>query len=164
MPSLPPKTWWMAPLGSCVRMAKGPPKASSVVGAEPSVDAAKALGKVTPELNGKVIGMAFRVPIPKVSATDLPCPLDKTAKCVDTNKAVKQALEGNLRGILDRPRTRLSFQTLMMTRTLRTSMPGLALSSLTIWSSSFPGMKMNFVTETGWRIRVSTWPPGGRAP
>ncbi|XP_044532796.1 glyceraldehyde-3-phosphate dehydrogenase-like [Gracilinanus agilis] len=61
-----------------------------------STGAAKAVGKVIPELNRKLTGMAFRVPTPK----DLTCRLEKAAKYDDIKKVVKQAAEGNLKGIL----------------------------------------------------------------
>ncbi|KAK7809861.1 hypothetical protein U0070_007717 [Myodes glareolus] len=58
-----------------------------------------AVGKVIPELNGKLTGMASRVPIPNVSVVDLTCCLEKAAK-YDDIKVVKQASEGPLKGIL----------------------------------------------------------------
>uniref|UniRef100_A0A2I2YXM6 glyceraldehyde-3-phosphate dehydrogenase (phosphorylating) n=1 Tax=Gorilla gorilla gorilla TaxID=9595 RepID=A0A2I2YXM6_GORGO len=64
-----------------------------------STGAAKAMGKVIPELNGKLTGMAFRVPT-AVSVVDLTCRLEKPAKYDDTKKVVKQASEGPLKGIL----------------------------------------------------------------
>ncbi|KAL6087928.1 hypothetical protein STEG23_014466 [Scotinomys teguina] len=63
-----------------------------------STGAAKALGKVLSELNGKVTGLAFRVPTPNVM--DLTCRLQKPAKYDNIKKVVKQALEGPLKGIL----------------------------------------------------------------
>lgn len=65
-----------------------------------STGAAKAVGKVIPELNGKLTGMSFRVPTPDVSVVDLTCRLKKPAKYDDIKKAVKAAAEGPLKGIL----------------------------------------------------------------
>ncbi|XP_037378442.1 glyceraldehyde-3-phosphate dehydrogenase-like [Talpa occidentalis] len=62
--------------------------------------AAKAVGKVIPELNGKLTGMAFRVPTSNVSVVDLTCRLAKAAKYDDIKKVVKQASQGPLKGIL----------------------------------------------------------------
>ncbi|OBS80106.1 hypothetical protein A6R68_21691 [Neotoma lepida] len=65
-----------------------------------STGAAKAVGKVIPELNQKLTGMAIRVPTPNVSVVDLKCRLQKPAKYDDIKKVVKQASEGPLKGIL----------------------------------------------------------------
>uniref|UniRef100_A0A2K5NSW4 glyceraldehyde-3-phosphate dehydrogenase (phosphorylating) n=1 Tax=Cercocebus atys TaxID=9531 RepID=A0A2K5NSW4_CERAT len=65
-----------------------------------STGAAKAVGKVIPELNGKLTGMAFRVPTANMSVVDLTCRLEKPAKYDDIKKVVKQASEGPLKGIL----------------------------------------------------------------
>ncbi len=65
-----------------------------------STGAAKAVGKVIPELNGKLTGMAFRVPTPNVSVVDLTCRLDKPASYEEVKAAMKEASEGALKGIL----------------------------------------------------------------
>ncbi len=65
-----------------------------------STGAAKAVGKVIPALNGKLTGMAFRVPTPNVSVVDLTVLLSKPAKYDEIKAAMKKASEGELKGIL----------------------------------------------------------------
>ncbi len=65
-----------------------------------STGAAKAVGKVIPELKGKLTGMAFRVPTADVSVVDLTCRLAKPASYEDIKSAMKAASEGDLKGIL----------------------------------------------------------------
>ena len=65
-----------------------------------STGAAKAVGKVIPELNGKLTGMAFRVPTPNVSVVDLTVRLDKAASYETVCAAMKEASEGELKGVL----------------------------------------------------------------
>jgi len=66
-----------------------------------STGAAKAVGKVLPELNGKLTGMAFRVPTSDVSVVDLTVELNKEASYEDVCKAMKAASEsGPLKGVL----------------------------------------------------------------
>jgi len=62
--------------------------------------AAKAVGKVIPELNGKLTGMAFRVPVHDVSVVDLTCKLNKPTTYDEIKLKMKQASEGPMKGIL----------------------------------------------------------------
>ena len=65
-----------------------------------STGAAKAVGKVIPELNGKLTGMAFRVPTSDVSVVDLTVELIKEASYDDICKAMKTASEGSMKGVM----------------------------------------------------------------
>jgi glyceraldehyde 3-phosphate dehydrogenase len=65
-----------------------------------STGAAKAVGKVIPSLNGKLTGMAFRIPTPNVSVVDLTVRLEKGASYDQICAAMKEASEGELKGIL----------------------------------------------------------------
>lgn len=65
-----------------------------------STGAAKAVGKVIPALNGKLTGMAFRVPTSNVSVVDLTCELQKEATYAEICRAMKAASEGPMKGIL----------------------------------------------------------------
>ena len=66
-----------------------------------STGAAKAVGKVIPELNGKLTGMAFRVPTVNVSVVDLTCNLEKPATYEEICNAVKKASENEFKGIIE---------------------------------------------------------------
>lgn len=65
-----------------------------------STGAAKAVGLVLPELKGKLTGMSFRVPVADVSVVDLTVRLKKPATYADVKAAMKEASEGELKGIL----------------------------------------------------------------
>jgi len=65
-----------------------------------STGAAKAVGKVLPALDGKLTGMSFRVPNPDVSVVDLTCRLEKPASYEEICKAIKDASEGAMKGIM----------------------------------------------------------------
>ena len=65
-----------------------------------STGAAKAVGKVLPELNGKLTGMSMRVPTSDVSVVDLTVELEKPATYAEICEAMKKASEGELKGIL----------------------------------------------------------------
>lgn len=65
-----------------------------------STGAAKAIGLVIPEVNGKLNGMAIRVPTPTVSLVDLTCVVKKATTAEEVNKKMKEASEGKMKGIL----------------------------------------------------------------
>ncbi len=65
-----------------------------------STGAAKAVGKVIPELNGKLTGMAFRVPTADVSVVDLTVKLEKETSYDEVKKVMEEASKGELKGIL----------------------------------------------------------------
>ncbi len=65
-----------------------------------STGAAKAVGVVIPELNKKLTGMAFRVPTSDVSVVDLTCELEKEATYDEICKAMKEASDGSMKGVL----------------------------------------------------------------
>jgi len=65
-----------------------------------STGAAKAVGKVIPSLNGKLTGMSMRVPTSNVSVVDLTCRLEKSVTYDQIKQAIKEASEGELKGIL----------------------------------------------------------------
>ena len=65
-----------------------------------STGAAKAVGKVLPQLNGKLTGMAFRVPTSDVSVVDLTVELDKGASYEEICAAMKEASQGSMKGVL----------------------------------------------------------------
>merc|ERR1712117_408768 len=66
-----------------------------------STGAAKAVGKVLPDVNGKLTGMAFRVPTPDVSVVDLTCRLENPATYEEIVEVVKRACASDMEGILD---------------------------------------------------------------
>ena len=63
--------------------------------------AAAAVGKIIPELNGKLNGMAMRVPVKDASVVDFVVELEKDVTVEDINKAMKKASEGELKGIME---------------------------------------------------------------
>jgi glyceraldehyde 3-phosphate dehydrogenase len=62
--------------------------------------AARAIGRVLPELNGRLDGMSIRVPVPSVSIVDLVATYDKPVTAADLNAVLAEAAEGELKGIL----------------------------------------------------------------
>lgn len=65
-----------------------------------STGAAKAIGKVLPELNGRLTGMSFRVPVADVSVVDLTCELERGASYAEICAAMRAAAEGPMKGVL----------------------------------------------------------------
>jgi glyceraldehyde 3-phosphate dehydrogenase len=65
-----------------------------------STGAAKAVGKVLPQLKGKLNGFSLRVPTPTVSVTDLTCDVSRPTTVEEVNAALKEAAEGELKGIM----------------------------------------------------------------
>jgi len=66
-----------------------------------STGAAKAVGKVIPELNGKLTGMSMRVPTSNVSVVDLTCRIEKGATYDEIKAVMKKASEGELKGMFE---------------------------------------------------------------
>jgi glyceraldehyde 3-phosphate dehydrogenase len=66
-----------------------------------STGAAKAIGLVIPELDGKLHGLAMRVPTPDGSVVDLTCELEKVPTVEEINAAMKAAAEGPMKGVLE---------------------------------------------------------------
>ena len=77
-----------------------------------STGAAKAVGLVLPDLNGKLDGVSIRVPTPNVSVIDLKCVMSKAVTVEQVNKAIMKAAKGDLKGILnvtDQPNVSIDF-------------------------------------------------------
>jgi glyceraldehyde 3-phosphate dehydrogenase len=76
-------------------------RAASVSIIPTTTGAAKAVGKVIPELDGKLNGVALRVPVPTGSIVDLTAKLQKDPSVEELNAAIKRAAEGKMKGILE---------------------------------------------------------------
>ncbi|TFG03728.1 MAG: type I glyceraldehyde-3-phosphate dehydrogenase [Promethearchaeota archaeon] len=85
--------------GDPVKMIRGRAAAANII--PTSTGAAKAIGLVFPELNGKLDGIAMRVPTPDGSVVDLKCNLETAASAADINAKMKEASMGGLKGILE---------------------------------------------------------------
>jgi len=92
-----------------------------------STGAAKAVGKVIPELNGKLTGMSIRVPTLDVSVVDLTCTLKKGASYEDICAAIKAAVAGPMKGIMDYTDEAVVSSDFLGTPTLQSSMRRLVL-------------------------------------
>ncbi len=82
-----------------IKMTRG--RAAGANSVPTSTGAAKAIGLVFPELNGKLDGIAIRVPTPDGSVIDVKFNLKRAASIDEINSAMKQAAEGSLKGILE---------------------------------------------------------------
>lgn len=109
-----------------------------------STGAAKAVGKVIPELNGKLTGMAFRVPTSNVSVVDLTCRIQKEATYDEIKAAIKEAAEGPLKGKIACSRASV---VLMVAR-----------ANMTQASSATPRTRSSRATLTATRTRPSLTP------
>jgi len=96
MPSLQLKKTVDGPSGKDWRAGRG--AGQNIIPA--TTGAAKAVGKVIPELNGKLTGMSFRVPLPDVSVVDLTVRIEKGASYDEIKAAIKEASETTMKGIL----------------------------------------------------------------
>ncbi len=85
--------------GDPVKMIRGRGAAANIL--PTSTGAAKAIGVVFPELNGKLDGIAMRVPTPDGSVVDLKCNVEKRATATDINNKMKEYANGQLKGILE---------------------------------------------------------------
>merc|ERR1711872_466648 len=111
--------------------------------------AAKAVGKVIPKLDGKLTGMAFRVPTPDVSVVDLTVRLTKECSYDDIKAAMKKASEdGPMKGILGYMRMMLSHVTSMVIHIHQSLMPRLEFNSLRPLLRLFHGMTMSLDIHT----------------
>ena len=93
------KTVDSARSGDPVKMIRGRGAAANIL--PTSTGAAKAIGVVFPELNGKLDGIAMRVPTPDGSVVDLKCNLETSVTAAEINAKMKEASEGYLKGILE---------------------------------------------------------------
>lgn len=85
--------------GAPIKMTRGRAAAANMI--PTSTGAAAAIGEVFPQLNGKLDGMAIRVPTPDGSVVDLKVNLEKEASADEVNAKMKEASQGSLKGILD---------------------------------------------------------------
>jgi glyceraldehyde 3-phosphate dehydrogenase len=122
-----------------------------------STGAAKAVGKVIPELNKKLTGMAFRVPTSDVSVVDLTVELSKPATYEDICAAMKAASEGRDEGRARLHRTRKSSRPISVARAARRcSTPKPASRSTALSSRSFRGTTTSGATPARcWRWSAS---------
>merc|ERR1712222_98245 len=134
----------------------------TTVHATTATGAAKAVGKVIPELNGKLTGMAFRVPTADVSVVDLTVRIQKEASYEDICKCIKDASAGSMKGILGYTDEDL-VSTASETRGPPSLTPRLEFSSPRLLSSLCPGTTTRWGTATVSLTRSPTCSPGTRS-
>ena len=88
-----------ASAGDPIKMIRGRAAAQNII--PTSTGAAKAIGAVFPELNGKLDGIAMRVPVPDGSCVDLKVNVENAPTAAEVNAATKEASQGVLKGILE---------------------------------------------------------------
>jgi glyceraldehyde 3-phosphate dehydrogenase len=115
-----------------------------------STGAARAVGLVIPELQGKFTGMAFRVPVSTVSVVDFTAILKKDAPPAEINAAMKKAAEGPLKGIL-----RYSDEELVSTDLKKDSHSSIFSSVDTIGLGNFVKVVSWYDNEWGYSCRVA---------
>ena len=115
-----------------------------------STGAAKAVGKVIPELNGKLTGMAFRVPTANVSAVDLTVRLEKSTTYEEICKVIKEASEGEMKGILGYTEDEVVSQDFVGDQELQSLTKTLELCCHQTLLNLFHGMTTKWVIATNW--------------
>ncbi len=108
-----------------------------------STGAAKAVGLVLPELNGRLDGFAIRVPTPNVSAVDLKFVAKRPTTKEEVNAAIKAAADGPLKGVLDYTPKSWCRSISITIRIPRPSTWIRPRCSTARWCRSFPGTTMN---------------------
>jgi len=111
--------------------------------------AAKAIGQVLPQLEGKLDGVAFRVPIPDGSMNDITLLLKKETTTEEVNTALKEAAEGELKGIL-----RFSEEPLVSIDIVGTSESAIVDSKLTNVNGNFVKISAWYDNEYGYSNRL----------
>ena len=123
-----------------------------------STGAAKAVGLVLPELNGKLDGFALRVPTPNVSVVDLKFIAKRATTKEEINAAIKAAAAGPLKGILGYTTDKNVSSDFNHDPIPRSSTWIRPRCWTGRWCRSSPGMTTNGVFRTAWRTRPWRWP------
>merc|ERR1711988_946899 len=124
-----------------------------------STGAAKAVAKVIPSVQGKLTGMAFRVPTADVSVVDLTCKLETGTSYEELCATIKSQAEGPMKGILGYCDEPLVSTDLRRSPRPPSSMPARASCSRPSSSSASPGTTTSGATPTASSTSCATWPP-----